>query len=255
MSKGKSKVGNTTGSGSGNQQQNTQNQPANTPSGVSYSQFMSMTEDERFDAMDKIIHDRSIVVPNYLDGSVTTKVLYALGMNNKPTVVTDAQLDSMQGREIFRTVYEQGSMPPPSSDAILDQIRNGDYTQMSGSGGSAHGRALYFATNYGDSAVYGHGERNAMMMRAKLNPGAKIVRESNLYNQMTAKPGFQSKFSRVDHRDQQALFAISQGIDGWYSSSYTMIVNRGALTASSQNKTIRSGRGYASSWATANNAK
>ena len=254
MSKGKSKVS-SAGSGGGKQQQNTQNQTANTPSGVSYSQFMSMTEDERFDVMDKIINDRSIVTPDYLDNSVSSKVIYALGMDNKPAVVSDAQLDAMQGRELFRTVYEKGTMPPPSSDAILDQIRNGDYTQMSDSGGSAHGRAIYFATAYHDSAIYGHGERNAMVMRAKINPNAKVVREMNLYSQMQAKSSFMSKFGNVNHRDQYALFAVSQGIDGWYSGSYTMIVNRGALTASDLNKTVRSGRGYATSWGTANKAK
>lgn len=226
--------------------------PANTPSGITYDQFMQMTEQQRFQVMDDIISNPNIKVPDYLDSSDTSKVLYGLGINNKPTVVSDAQLDAMQGREIFRTVYEQGTMPPPSSDAILDQIRNGDYTQMSGRGGSYHGRALYFATDFTDSTAYGQGEQNAMVMRAKINPTAKIVSETNLYNQMRSK-GFNPKTS--SSYDNVALYAVSQGIDGWYSSTYTMMVNRGALTASSQNKTIRSGRGYASSWSTANNAK
>ena len=221
-----------------------------------YGDFLKLTEDERFAIIDDIItNQRNITVPNYLDGSETTKVMYALGLNNKATVVTDAQLDAMQGRELFRTVYEHGSMPPPSSDAILDQIKNGEYTQMSGVGGSAHGRAIYFATDYHGSAIYGHGERNAQVMRAKIAPTAKVVRESNLSAQMTSKPWFVSKGWHINGTDQKAIFAISQGIDGWYSGSYTMIINRGALVASSTNKTVRSGRGYATSWSTANKAR
>ena len=229
-----------------------QGSPANTPSGVSYDDFMKMPESQRIATMENIISNPAIQVPDYLDNSDTSKVLYALGMNNKPTVVSDAQLDAMQGRELFRTVYESGSMPPPSSDAILDQIRNGDYTQLSGRGGSAHGRALYFATDFRGSRIYGDGERNALMCRAKINSNAKIVSESTLRNQMIAK-GHSVK--GASNTDQRALYAISQGIDGWYSGSYTMVINRGALTMSSTNKTIRSGRSYASDWQSANTKK
>lgn len=228
---------------------------ANTPSGVTYDQFMQMTEQEKFQTMDSILANPNIQVPNYLDDSDVSKVMYGLGMNNKPTVVSDAQLDTMPGKELYRTVYESGVMPPPSSDAILDQIKNGDFTQMSGRNRSVHGRALYFATDFTDSTVYGSGERNAQVMRAKINPNAKIVSESNLINQMSSKAFSNSVSHSKSMKDDMGLYALSQGIDGWYSGTYTMIVNRGNLTASSQNKTIKSGRGMASSWATANNAK
>lgn len=233
---------------------------ANTPSGVDYQQFMAMSEQQRWQTIDNIISDKSIQVPAYLDASATSKVMYALGMNNKPTVVSDTQLENMPGKDLYRTVYEKGSMPPPSSEAILDQIRNGDYTQMSGAGGSAHGRALYFARDdFSGSRYYGDGERNALMMRAKINPGAKIVSEQNLINQMTTK-GF--SVSNSSSRDDIALYALSQGVDGWHSGTYTMIVNRGILTASSKNKSIttggqtktgrlKKGSNYATSWSNA----
>ena len=204
--------------------------------------------------MDDIIDNSSIQVPSYLDDSDTTKVLYALGINDKPTVVSDSQLDNMPGTEIYRTVYESGSMPPPSSDAILDQIRHDDYTQMSGEGGSVHGKAVYFATKFKDSAAYGdkdyswHPKTNVMIARAKINPNAKIVSEYNLSTQMTSK-GFTSKTQDGDNRI--SLYAISQGIDGWYSGTYTMIVNRKNLTMSDQNRRIskRNIRGQASNTA------
>lgn len=260
MGRGSSKVGG--GGGGGGSAR------ANTPSGVSMDQFNQMSMDQKVQTINNILNDPSITVPHYLDNSDTSKVLYALGMNNKPTVVDDATLDSMQGRELFRTVYERGSMPPPSSQMIADQIRNGDYTQMSGSGGSAHGRALYFATNFGSSASYGNSERNALIMRGKLNPNAKIANEGNLFNSSNREwQTFQRNLSssgNINSRDHKALFAMSKGYDGWYSGNYTMIINRGALTMSSQNKSIttggqtktgrlRKGSTYAYSWGEAQN--
>ena len=164
--------------------------------------------------------------------------IYALGMNAKPKVVDDATLDGMQGREIFRTVYEKGVMPPPTTEAVVDQIRHGDYTQMSNSGGSLYGRAIYFATNFNDSASYGSGERNAMIMRGKLDVNAKFPTETTLRQQMRAKNFTASKKKSVDSDDGIALYAISQGLPGWHDGSYTMIVNRSVITMSSKNKRI-----------------
>lgn len=240
MGRGRSKAG---GGGGGK---------ANTPSGFTQDDLLKMPEAQRVATINNILAS-TIQMPDYLDGSDTSKVIYALGMDGKPKVVSDSQLDAMQGTEIFRTVYESGTLPPPSSKDILDQIKYGDYTQLSGKGGSAHGRALYFATRFSDSASYGRrgGKKNAQVARAKIDPNAKVVSESTLQNQMRAK-GIQFN---ANYADQQSLYAITQGIDGWYSYTYTMMVNRGVLTASSQNKTIRSGRSFAYSWAEANKAK
>lgn len=224
------------------------------PAGITYNDFLKLSEDQRFDIISDIINNPNIKTPDYLDNSITTKVIYALGMDGKPTVVDDAVLDTMPGRDIFRTVYEQNFMPPPSTDAIIDQIRNGDYTHMSGAGGSFHSRAIYFATDFQDSALYGSGEQNPMVLRAKINPSAKIVSETNLTNQMMNKasnPKLNNVLNhgRVGNEDQLSLYAISQGVDGWYSGTYTMMVNRGNLTASKTNKRISGpGGSIASSW-------
>ncbi len=234
---------------------------ANTPSGIDYNQFMAMTDAQKYQTIDDILNNSNIKVPSYLDSSDTNKVIYGLGMANKPTVVSDSQLDAMPGKDLYRTVYESGSMPPPSSAGILDQIRNGDYTQLSGKGGSVHGRALYFARDdFSGSTSYGMRGRNAMVMRAKINPNAKIVSESKLDNDMRNDTAFHNKFFTKGY-DEKALYALSHGIDGWYSGSYSMIINRGALTASSQNKSTRkalksgkpSTRSGATSWANAAN--
>ena len=248
-------------SGAGKGKGGSKKAPVTTPSGITYDQFMKMPETQRWQVMDTILADPNIQTPDYLDKSPTSKVIYALGMDSKPTVVSEAQLDAMAGKDLYRTVYESGSMPPPTSSDILDQIRTGDYTQLSGAGGSAHGRALYFARDdFVGSRYYGDGERNALMMRAKINPNAKIASEQNLQRQMVAK-GFNPKNSSSS--DDIALYALSQGVDGWYSGTYTMIVNRGVLTTSGKNKRItqkgqgvgqtktgrlKKGASYATSW-------
>ena len=240
---------------------------ANTPSGISYDQFMKMSNGQKYQTMDSIIDNPNIVVPSYLDGSVTTKVMYALGMNNKPTVVSDWQLDTMPGKEIYRTVYDVSS-PPPYAQDIIDQIRTGDFTQLSGAGGSAHSRALYFSTNFAGSADYGVGKQNSTVMRAKINLNAKIADEQTLTNAMNAdtdflnsKQGSTINKSYGTMRDRLSLYAIANGYDGWATSStydqYNMIINRGVLTASSQNKAIgktkRAKKTTAPSWKAAAN--
>lgn len=221
---------------------------AKTPSGTTLDELKQLSEQEMYDKMADILNDPNIKVPDYLDGSATTKLMYALGMDGKPSVVDDATLDSMQGRELFRTVYETGPMPPPTTDMVLDQIKNGDYTQLSGKGGSVHGRALYFATDYTDSTIYGSGERNPQVMRAKLNSNANIRSEGSLTRQMYNDTTFDN--SRLNMRlgghDAIAVYAMTHGVDGWYSGTYTMMVNRGAMTVSSQNKKIN-GRTWQSS--------
>lgn len=221
-----------------------------TPSGVTLDQFRQMDEATQVSTMNQILNDPSIKVPAYLDGSDTSKLMYALGMDNKPTVVDDSTLDGLPGRELFRTVYEtRGTMPPPSSTDITDQIRHGDYTQMSGSGGSAYGRGLYFASSFRASALYGSGEQNPTIMRAKLNPNAKMASYRSLQSAYT-----NSNFPWRGH-DGIALFAIAKGYDGWYDSSsgYNILLNRSALTASSKNKNIytagKRSNGLETSWA------
>ena len=221
------------------QPQPTQPAQATTASGVTYDQFMQMNEDQRYQTINNIIADQNIVVPSYLDSSQTSKVIYALGMNNKPTVVSESQLDAMQGREIYRTVYDP-NVPKMTTADVLDQVRNGEYTQMSGQYSSAHSRALYFATKFTDSTVYGHGYHDPMVMRAKINPNANIRSERSLYNQMSSDSTWATRTNGkgINYKDELSLYAIAHGVDGWYSNTYTMLVNRGAITASSQNRRI-----------------
>ena len=200
-----------------------------------------MSVEERYGAMGDIIRNPNIKVPDYLDDSATSKVLYALGMNGRPTVVADSELDTMDGVDLFRTVYDNEGAGISSAD-ILDQIAKGEYTQLSGSGGSAWGRAIYFATDYFDSSYYGAGETNPMMCRAKFKPNAKIVNAAKLES---LYGGAVNSRITAHSADLYALTALANGYDAWYTKDgdrmdYVMVLNRNALAMSDRYKNIDS---------------
>ncbi|MBR0075488.1 MAG: hypothetical protein IJP96_07020 [Synergistaceae bacterium] len=235
---------------SGRRRNGNKNNETDTPSGVTYDQFMQMSDKDKADFVFNVINNPNIIVPDYLDESVTSKVMYALGMNNKPEVVSDAKLDKIKGKSLYRTVSDAETI---SGTEILDQIRYGDYTQLSRSGGSVYGRAIYFSTDFERSAMFGFGSEktNPVMMRAKINPNAKIIEVHNLSNMSTNSKFIQKlqahikgDYTKDFSNDWMSLTALANGFDGWRvtpygtKSDYVMIINRRVLTASSTSKKI-----------------
>ena len=87
------------------QQQNT-NAQADTTSTASnfstdYTKFMAMTDDDKADVISQSVKQG---VPDHLSQTDFQKFIYNSGLNDKPDVVDDATLKSMNGTEIFRTV-------------------------------------------------------------------------------------------------------------------------------------------------------
>jgi len=213
-----------------------------TPSGVTYEQFMKMSKKQRYDLIDKIIKDENIKVPDYLDDSYATKVMYGLGMTNKPTIISDAELDKIKGQDLFRTVYDTDK--GITGKQIIEQIKTSDFTQMSGSGGSVFGKALYFAENYSESAYWGESDKNPVMMRVKIKSDAKTESYRVLIDKMKKNKIFREKIEKnprmfsIYDSNAVSLYAISHGLDGWYDigRGFTMIINRGALAVSSTTK-------------------
>ena len=226
---------------------------ASTPSGVTYDQFMKMSMDERYDTMAQIIDNPDITVPDYLDKSVITKVMYAIGMNNKPTIVSDTELDKMKGKVISNsfaedeTVIYRGikSAELKTGKKIAEEIINGDYTQFSNTGGSMFGRAIYFTTSFGqaESASIDDKDKGAVV-RAKVKPNANILYMSDIKRKSYKDSSFQGKVQTKlpqYSNDDMALYAIANGIQGWFAhgTPYVMIVDRSALNISSTVKNIK----------------
>ena len=215
--------------------------------GVPFSKFEKMTDDEKADVITDAL---GVGTPLFLDDSGLQKFAYFTGMSEKPKVVSDAQLDKMQGKELFRTVndaYNSKTDIGYTSKDIAKQISSGDFTMYSDSGGSAYGKAIYFADNYNGSSYYGNRGKNPITMRAKV-VGGKSISDS------AASRAYQSALRRGDKlalacsnaRDGSArnLYALAKGYDIISTnngSGYNMVLNRRCLAVSSTFKKTKIG--------------
>lgn len=213
-----------------------QNQPS-----ASFDAFKKMTDDQKADA---IMQLKNTQVPTFLSQSDTQKILYGLKMNDKPTLVDDKVLDTMPGKDLFRTVNDskdQANRIRYSATDIASQTIKGSVTRVSDTGGSAYGRGVYFADSYhGSTSVYGNVRNDiskTAVIRAKLSPTAKTI-NSRTAQQMAAKEiksgsKLGNAISTLNVRDQTTVWALSKGYDAMVANNgYHVIINRSALVAS-----------------------
>lgn len=206
--------------------------------GVAFDDFMNMTDDEKADVVDTALQTG---VPIFLDDSGLQRFAYFTGMSGKPNVVSDSQLDKMSGHELFRTVndaYDARKDIGYTANDIVKQISSGDFTMYSDSGGSAYGKAIYFASSVSSSA--GYAGRGATMMRAKIT-GGKSISDS------AARQAYHNAYSRGDklavacskagYDSASNLYTLAKGYDVITTSDYHMVLNRKCLTVSSKTKT------------------
>ena len=203
--------------------------------GVPFSNFQNMTDDQKADVINDALNTG---VPMFLDDSGMQRFAYFTGMTNKPTVVSDSALDNVQGQEIFRTVSNaynpQTDIGYTASD-IAKQISTGDYTMYSDSGGSAHGKAIYFADSVNGSTAYAR-NNTSLTMRAKIT-GGNGISESALdrqYQQALSRGDKLAKAcSRADRSSAANLYGLAKGYthktSGW---GYVMVFDRSCLTVS-----------------------
>lgn len=213
---------------------------AATPMGTEYTSFMQMSDDEKADMIDRLANQD---IPAHLADNAFQKFIYNSQMNDKPQLVDDATLDSMNGTEMFRTVnnvYDSRNDLGYSATEIAKQVQTGSITRVSDNGGSVYGRGIYFANSYSESAVYGNTSGNikrTAVMRAKLNSNAKVITHSNAVSGVQKEIASGSKLgkalSKVDHASQASLYALSKGynvIDN--GRNYLNVLNRNAITMS-----------------------
>ena len=205
--------------------------------GVAFKDFEAMTDDQKADVIDRALRTG---VPMFLDDSGIQRFAYFTGMSSKPNVVTDAQLNQMSGHELFRTVndaYDARKDIGYTANDIIKQITGGDFTMYSDSGGSAYGKAIYFASSVPSSA--GYAGRGATMMRAKITGGKSISHSSIMSqyrNALASGDKLAKACSRADSNSSVNLYALAKGYDVITSSDYHMVLNRRCLTVSSQTK-------------------
>ena len=209
--------------------------------GVPYDQFEKMTNAQKAQVISDALDTG---VPMFLDDSGMQRFAYFTGMANTPKVVSDAQLDGMKGHELFRTVndaYNSRLDLGYKSTDIAEQITSGDFTMYSDSGGSAYGRAIYFASSVGSSSSYAKGaNKHPVMIRAKVT-GGKSIADGALTRQYNAalKKGdpIAKACSKAESKSSRNLYALAKGYDIITTNDYHMVLNRRCLTVSSKVKT------------------
>lgn len=232
------------------QQQNQQVQVDNTQVAQAmsedYQKFMSMTDDEKADFINNVTSQN---VPAHLSDTDLQKFIYNSNMNDKPQLVDDSVLDSMNGTELFRTVnnvYDRQNDISYSADQIARQVQAGRITRTSDNGGSAYGRGIYFADDYTESSHYGNTKGNVQktaVIRAKLNSNAKVITHSNAMrgcaNEIRSGSKLGKALRKCDSQSQISIYALSKGynvISANNSSGYYVILNRNAVTMSNSIK-------------------
>lgn len=208
-----------------------------------YEEFLSMDSQEQANVINNAYQTRT---PSNLDNSDLQKVVYSLKMTDKPTMVDEATFDSLKGQTIYRTVHSAGTI---TSKGIYNQIANDDYTQYSGSGGSAYGRGIYFADDLSESLCYRQPGVDNTVMRAKITGGQTISTSQlrTMYsNALRSGDPLATACSRAQSADRTMIYALAKGYSAVTDSGgYRMILNRGCLTMSSTAKHVPTTRNTA----------
>lgn len=214
-----------------------------------YNDFIQMTEDEKVDAISNAIQNG---VPNHLSDSSFQRMIYNLKFNDKPQLVDDKTLDTMNGTEFFRTVnsvYDKKNDLGYSATEIAKQIQTGSITRTSDNGGSVFGRGIYFADDYAHSTRnYGHTVNDVnetAVVRAKLNSNAKVIShtraENGAYNEIRSGSKLGQLLKQADFDSRPSIFATIKGYNVIENGTgYYVVLNRRAITMS---KTIKPKRG------------
>lgn len=211
---------------------------------ANYDSFMAMSDDQKAQAISNLSKQD---VPVFLADNDFQKFTYNLGLNDKPQLVDDNVLDTMTGTELFRNVNainDTTNRIRYNADDIASQVQRGSVTRVSDNGGSAYGRGIYFADDYGESKVYGKTNGNikkTAVVRAKLNSNAKVISynkaTSGLNKEISSGSKLGRALARCDRASQVSLYAMAKGYNVIHSGhSYYNILSRNAVTMS---KTIK----------------
>lgn len=211
-----------------------------------YKAFMAMDDDGKADVISNALKQG---VPDHLSQTDFQKFIYNTGLNDKPDVVDDATLDSMNGTELWRTVnnvYDRKNDISYGADQIAKQVMAGRVTRTSDNGGSVYGRGIYFADNQRESSYYGNTKGNVQktaQIRCKLNSNAKTINYSKASSGASQEIRKGTKLGKAlakcDSKSQASIWAMANGYNVLTSGhGYYNILNRNAVTMSKSIKAI-----------------
>lgn len=220
--------------------------PPMTPSGKTLADFQAMDDK---DMHDFLIDVNKTDTPDFLNTHHLQKMTYALGMNDKPEIISQQEWDDMTvnapfgsgATVIYRTVDDaslSGGVTLKASQQ-LKMLTDGDLTWH---GNGIHGDGLYFSDSKSGSQAYGRGGGRSRTIACVLNDKAKPITETALRKQYDAfvkthpqtRKALGFAKARSTH-DSMSQFALSQGYNviiskQFGSENYYTVLDRAALS-------------------------
>lgn len=209
------------------------------PVSNNFEAFAQLTPDEQANAINAAISSN---VPDHLNSdSDLQKLLYSQRIIGMPDVVSDSQLDKMQGTELFRTVnsiYDSKNDVGYSAPEIATQVMKARQTYVSHGSNAVHGEGIYFADDRRDSEGYGRTSGDlakTAVIRAKIKPGTKTISSSMAQTKANQeiRAGTELGKALKKSSDPRALYAAAKGYQALTSPwGYYSVIDRSCLVIS-----------------------
>ena len=241
--------GGRSGGGGGNQADDAPNERNTVAVQGAVLRFSGMEDAEMVRAIDEAM---DVDMPNHLSDigpsgqkDMTQQVVYALGMNEKPTVLSDREFDQyLRDNNIPKSeILSRGVEPIVvdvngvnirySAEQLIDLIKYSRLTYIGGKhGGQAIGAGTYFDMNGGGPTGYGDTVTNAV-----LKPTARVVDMSSLRTLAQAYEASHPQFAaRVGHygdgdfsNNNISLYALAMGYQVIRGGTYYNVIDRSAM--------------------------
>lgn len=216
--------------------------PQATPSGLTLADVQKMDDQQLHDFL---INVDKTDIPAFLNNVHLQKMLYALGMNDKPEIVDSATMKKLTSgpnapEMIYRTVNSATiNGTSLSAKDICDTITDGDLTYV---GKGIYGDGLYFSNDLSGSKAYGYGG-DTRTVGAILNSKAKIITKNQLNslydNFVKTHPESQKALgfarSKSGRNNSLSQFALVMGYNVIVTpqsrgENYYTVIDRSALT-------------------------
>nr|DAH39037.1 MAG TPA: hypothetical protein [Caudoviricetes sp.] len=217
-------------------------QATSTPSGLTISDVQKMDDQQLHDFL---VNVDKTDVPAFLNSVHLQKMLYALGMNDKPEIVDSATMKKLMSgpnapEMIYRTV--NGATVAGSyfsAKDMCDMLTDGDLTYV---GNGVYGDGLYFSSDKSGSKAYGWGG-DTRTVGAIFNSKAKMITKNQLNslydNFVKTHPESQKALgfakSKSGRHSSLSQFALVMGYNVIVtprggSEKYYTVIDRSALT-------------------------
>ena len=193
---------------------------------TSWQQYQNMTVPEVSRYINGLKRNVQMDPAGFLPDADTQRVVYDLGLNDKPQIVTDAAFNAVKGPVYYRGVTkltDRNGTLLMSAQGVANQTMYGDFTRI---GGGVAGDGFYFSdsrTTANSYAGQAHSLRDGAIMRMKLDmTKARPVTLSALQTQFKA-----------EHSAVQNSFRNMKDVAGWstgYLSAYALYKGYNVIT-------------------------